>query len=121
MMTGWLPPARVHADWHASLGHAVLCNARAPWPCSAPPQSFYSAPIPSPSPVASPSPSQANAAGTSPPPSSSSSGGSSVQVWVWAVVGVCAGLAIVAGEPLHLAPARGSLRRASGLEDGSSQ
>ncbi len=60
-------------------------------------QSFYVPPSPSPSPAASPSPGEANVAGTSPPPSSGSNGGSSVQVWVWAVVGVCAGLAIVAG------------------------
>lgn len=46
----------------------------------------------------SPSPSSAGdtASAAAAPPPSSSSGGSSIAVWVWAVIGVCAGLAIVA-------------------------
>lgn len=65
-------------------------------PHSTVPQSFYTPPSPGPSPVASPSPpGEASVSGTSPPPSSGSNG---VQVWVWVVVGVCAGVAIVAGE-----------------------
>ena len=81
-------------------------------------QSFYAPASPSPSPSG-----EANAAGTSPPPSGGSGGGSSVQVWVWAVVGVCAGLAIVAGargrrrgrQPLCTAPNHPCLPTAIGV------